>query len=60
LSSLAKLTEATLDTLTPVVYDDVAADRHTWARLTLEAHLIKLKREGRVDELNGVWLLHRA
>jgi glyoxylase-like metal-dependent hydrolase (beta-lactamase superfamily II) len=60
LSGLAKLTEATLDTLTPVVYDDVAADRHTWARLTLEAHLIKLKRDGRVDELNGVWLLHRA
>jgi len=60
LSSLAKLTEATLDTLTPVVYDDVAADRHAWARLTLEAHLIKLERDGRVHELNGVWLLHRA
>jgi glyoxylase-like metal-dependent hydrolase (beta-lactamase superfamily II) len=60
LSGLAGLTEATLDTLTPVVYDDVAADRHAWARLTLEAHLIKLKRDGRVDELNGVWLLPRS
>jgi len=57
LSSMARLTEATLDTLTPVVYDDVPADRHQWARLTLEAHLIKLLREGRVRELNGIWRL---
>ncbi len=61
LSSMAKLTEATLDTLTPVVYDDVAADRHPWARLTLEAHLIKLARQAQVRELNGVWqLIHQA
>jgi glyoxylase-like metal-dependent hydrolase (beta-lactamase superfamily II) len=57
LSSMARLTEANLDTLTPVVYDDVPADRHQWARLTLEAHLIKLLREGRVHELNGIWRL---
>ncbi len=44
-----------LDALTPVVYDDVPADRHQWARLTLQAHLIKLAREGRVSELNGIW-----
>ena len=31
-----------------MVYDDVPADRHQWARLTLEAHLIKLVRDGRV------------
>ncbi len=31
-----------------MVYDDVPADRHQWARLTLEAHLIKLARDGRV------------
>jgi glyoxylase-like metal-dependent hydrolase (beta-lactamase superfamily II) len=47
--------QADLNTLTPVVYDDVSADRHQWARLTLEAHLIKLLREVRVSELDGVW-----
>jgi glyoxylase-like metal-dependent hydrolase (beta-lactamase superfamily II) len=55
LRSLAKLAHADLDTLTPVVYDDVSADRHQWARLTLEAHLIKLLREARVVQLGGVW-----
>jgi glyoxylase-like metal-dependent hydrolase (beta-lactamase superfamily II) len=57
LRSLAKLREATLDALTPVVYDDVPADRHQWACLTLEAHLIKLVREARVSEQSGVWQL---
>ncbi|HEY3850923.1 MAG TPA: MBL fold metallo-hydrolase [Steroidobacteraceae bacterium] len=53
---LARLTEpATLDTLTPAVYDDVPKDRHPWARLTLEAHLIKLGREGKVAEAGGLW-----
>jgi glyoxylase-like metal-dependent hydrolase (beta-lactamase superfamily II) len=46
---------ATLDGLTTVVYDDVAVERHGFAKLTLEAHLIKLAREGRVSEHNGVW-----
>jgi glyoxylase-like metal-dependent hydrolase (beta-lactamase superfamily II) len=55
LRSLVKLGQADLNTLTPVVYDDVSADRHQWARLTLEAHLIKLLREARVSELDGVW-----
>ena len=55
--NLAKLTEASLDALIPVVYDDVPADRHQWARLTLQAHLIKLAQQGRVSELNGVWRL---
>jgi glyoxylase-like metal-dependent hydrolase (beta-lactamase superfamily II) len=54
---LAKLREASLDALIPVVYDDVPADRHQWARLTLQAHLIKLARQGRVSELNGIWRL---
>jgi glyoxylase-like metal-dependent hydrolase (beta-lactamase superfamily II) len=53
---LARLTEpSTLDTLTPAVYDDVPKDRHPWARLTLEAHLIKLGREGKVAETGGLW-----
>jgi len=57
LRSIPELREATLDTLTPRVYDDVPADRHPWARLTLEAHLIKLVRDGRVREQHGSWLL---
>jgi glyoxylase-like metal-dependent hydrolase (beta-lactamase superfamily II) len=48
LARLAVLGEASLERLTPAVYDDVPADRHAWARLTLEAHLIKLARERRV------------
>jgi glyoxylase-like metal-dependent hydrolase (beta-lactamase superfamily II) len=46
---------STLDALTPAVYDDVPEDRHPWARLTLEAHLIKLGREGKVAEKDGLW-----
>jgi glyoxylase-like metal-dependent hydrolase (beta-lactamase superfamily II) len=55
LRNLDTLGEASLDSLIPVVYDDVPADRHQWARLTLQAHLIKLVHEGRVSELNGIW-----
>ena len=57
LGSLRRLAAATLDELTPVVYDDVAAERHRWARLTLEAHLIKLAREHRATERDGLWRL---
>jgi glyoxylase-like metal-dependent hydrolase (beta-lactamase superfamily II) len=55
LRNLANLREASLDALLPLVYDDVPADRHQWARLTLQAHLIKLAQEERVSELNGIW-----
>jgi glyoxylase-like metal-dependent hydrolase (beta-lactamase superfamily II) len=55
LRSLQSLNAATLDELTPVVYDDVPADRHRWARLTLEAHLIKLARDSRVSVCGGLW-----
>jgi glyoxylase-like metal-dependent hydrolase (beta-lactamase superfamily II) len=58
LRTLSRLGGATLDDLTPVVYDDVAVERHRWARLTLEAHLIKLARETRACERNGVWRLN--
>jgi glyoxylase-like metal-dependent hydrolase (beta-lactamase superfamily II) len=59
LGSLRRIGAATLDELTPVVYDDVAAERHPWARLTLEAHLIKLAREGLAGERDGHWRLSR-
>jgi glyoxylase-like metal-dependent hydrolase (beta-lactamase superfamily II) len=46
---------STIDALVPAVYDDVPADRHGWAKLTLQAHLIKLARESKVREHQGVW-----
>jgi glyoxylase-like metal-dependent hydrolase (beta-lactamase superfamily II) len=51
---------ATLERLTPPVYDDVTPDRHPWARLTLEAHLIKLERDGRVTRDGGIWRIRSA
>jgi glyoxylase-like metal-dependent hydrolase (beta-lactamase superfamily II) len=57
LQALSRLGGATLDELTPVVYADVAVERHRWARLTLEAHLIKLARERRAGERGGLWRL---
>jgi glyoxylase-like metal-dependent hydrolase (beta-lactamase superfamily II) len=55
LRHLTRLGAATVDTLTAPVYDDVPADRHGWARLTLEAHLIKLQRDGKVSQQHGTW-----
>jgi glyoxylase-like metal-dependent hydrolase (beta-lactamase superfamily II) len=46
---------ATIDALTAAVYDDVPVERHSWAKLTLQAHLIKLAREGRVVEHEHRW-----
>ena len=60
LAKMSELGPATLDRLTPAVYDDVPPDRHSWAKLTLEAHLIKLVRDGRVAEDKGIWRLNRA
>jgi glyoxylase-like metal-dependent hydrolase (beta-lactamase superfamily II) len=51
---------ATIDELTPAVYDDVPADRHAWAKFTLRAHLIKLARDGKVSEHDGVWRVTRG
>lgn len=54
---LASLTQdpMTLEALTAAVYDDVPVERHAWAQLTLQAHLIKLAREGRAVEQHGGW-----
>ena len=56
----SRIAAPTLDSLTADVYDDVPVERHPWARFTLEAHLIKLAREGRVSEHNGVWRVLRG
>jgi len=60
LRGLRQLAAATIDELTALVYDDVAVERHRWARLTLEAHLIKLAREGRAGERDGLWRVNHA
>jgi glyoxylase-like metal-dependent hydrolase (beta-lactamase superfamily II) len=60
LRTLRAMGAATLDNLTPAVYDDVPADRHVWARLTLEAHLIKLARDQLASEDGGVWRPSRS
>jgi len=60
LAKMSDLGPATLDRLTPAVYDDVPPERHPWAMLTLEAHLIKLVRDGRVAEDKGIWRLNRS
>ncbi|MGQ0525271.1 MAG: MBL fold metallo-hydrolase [Betaproteobacteria bacterium] len=48
---------ATLDELLPVVYSDTPERLHPVARRSLHAHLIKLQRESRVAEVEGVWRL---
>ncbi len=60
LSALRRLGPATIERLTPVVYDDVPQERHSWASLTLEAHLIKLARDARVTEQAGSWRVHNG
>ena len=60
LAKMADLGPATLERLTPAVYDDVPVERHAWAKLTLEAHLIKLVRDGRVIEEKGAWRIDRS
>ena len=55
LAALVRGGRATIEQLTPAVYDDVPAERHSWAQLTLQAHLLKLAREGRVAETGGCW-----
>jgi glyoxylase-like metal-dependent hydrolase (beta-lactamase superfamily II) len=56
LAVLGSLLRATLDELLPRVYDDVRRELHPLARLSLEAHLVKLEREGRCGREGATWL----
>jgi glyoxylase-like metal-dependent hydrolase (beta-lactamase superfamily II) len=56
LAVLGSLARATLDELLPRVYDDVRRELHPLARLSLEAHLVKLEREGRCGREGADWL----
>jgi glyoxylase-like metal-dependent hydrolase (beta-lactamase superfamily II) len=60
LQVMATLGPSTLERLTPPVYDDVSPDRHAWAQLTLEAHLIKLERDGKVLRDGGTFRILRG
>jgi glyoxylase-like metal-dependent hydrolase (beta-lactamase superfamily II) len=57
IDALGRKTPATLDDLLPLVYDDVPERIHAVARRSLAAHLIKLERNGRVEEERGRWWL---
>jgi glyoxylase-like metal-dependent hydrolase (beta-lactamase superfamily II) len=46
---------ATLEALTPVVYDDVPPFKHAWAARSLLAHLEKLRVDGVIVEKDGEW-----
>jgi hypothetical protein len=52
---LKKLGESILDELVLTVYDDVASHLIPWAKKTLLAHLIKLRRDGVIVEEHGHW-----
>lgn len=57
-SGLEKVGPATLDQLVVVVYDDVNPALHEWAKLSMHAHLIKLRKEQRASvSSEGVWSL---
>ncbi len=49
--------KALLDELVPVVYADVDVSLHPIARYSLWAHLIKLQKDGRVEQRDDQWLL---
>jgi hypothetical protein len=55
LAVLGDLGRGTLDELLPKVYSDVRPELLRIARLSLEAHLIKLVREGRAGCDGNVW-----
>lgn len=56
-SGLERVGPADLDALVVAVYDDVSPALHEWAKLSMLAHLIKLRGEGRAEEVSGVWTL---
>jgi glyoxylase-like metal-dependent hydrolase (beta-lactamase superfamily II) len=55
LAALASCGRADLEQLLAVVYADTPLALHRLARLTLEAHLIKLEREGRAARDGELW-----
>lgn len=56
-SAMAALGPAALEAILPRVYDDVPERLHPVAALSLEAHLLKLEREGRARRESDFWRL---
>lgn len=56
-SAMVALGAAALEAILPRVYDDVPGRLHPVAALSLEAHLLKLEREGRARCESGSWRL---
>jgi glyoxylase-like metal-dependent hydrolase (beta-lactamase superfamily II) len=48
---------ATIPELVPLIYQDVDPKLHPIAAWTVEAHLLKLEREGLVERQDGGWVL---
>lgn len=59
LAVLGSMGRGTLDELLPKVYSDVRPELLPIARLSLEAHLIKLVREGRAERDGASWVACR-
>ena len=55
--ALKKLGTVSIETLTPVVYDDVDPVMHAWAAMSLHAHLLKLRDDGRAREQDARWTM---
>jgi glyoxylase-like metal-dependent hydrolase (beta-lactamase superfamily II) len=55
--ALRKLGTVSIETLTPVVYDDVDPVMHSWAAMSLHAHLLKLRDDGRAREQDARWTM---
>lgn len=55
IEAMQRLRQASLDELTPVVYDDVDTSLHPIAQLSLLAHLLKLEKEHQVSQQGNVW-----
>jgi glyoxylase-like metal-dependent hydrolase (beta-lactamase superfamily II) len=55
-AALTAFGTASLDELLARVYDDVRPELHDFARLSLEAHLIKLREEGRCRREGASWV----
>jgi glyoxylase-like metal-dependent hydrolase (beta-lactamase superfamily II) len=53
--ALTRLGAVSIETLTPVVYDDVDPAMHSWAAMSLHAHLLKLRDDGRAGEQDTLW-----
>lgn len=56
-AALAQVGTATLTTLVPLAYADVAPTRHVIAERSLLAHLLKLQADGLAHEQDGNWRL---